>query len=64
MISTQFVGWFVNGSYSVFLWLPSMPRQLYLGFDANGTEVQCIHQDLPSCRCLDVTQPYEQAWYE
>ena len=41
MTSTQFVGWFVNGSYSVYLWLPAMPRQLHLGFDANGTEVQC-----------------------
>ena len=30
-ITTQFVGWFVNGSYSVYIWTPE-PRQLRLGF--------------------------------
>jgi len=29
--TSRFVGWFVNGSYSVYLWLPTA-RQLYLGF--------------------------------
>ena len=34
-VQSQFVGWFVNGSYSVFLWLPTH-RLLSLGF---GDEV-------------------------
>lgn len=31
-VESQFVGWFVNGSYSVHLWLPTKRRQLTLGF--------------------------------
>ena len=31
-VASQFVGWFVNGSYSIHLWLPTKRRQLTLGF--------------------------------
>ena len=35
----QFVGWFVNGSYSVFINTPT-PRQLWLGFNARGAAAE------------------------